>query len=69
LDPDQLPEAVQDVASVDVHVRMVLPPLGTMLGLAPILTVGAVEPGESELTVTVVDSVALPPGPVQVNMN
>jgi hypothetical protein len=49
--PDHAPEAVQDVALVADQVRVELPPLATVLGLALILTV-AVGFG---LTVTVVD--------------
>ena len=61
--PDQAPEAVQAVALVDDQVRTALPPLATVLGLAPKLTVGA----GFALTVTVVDCTALPPLPLQVN--
>jgi hypothetical protein len=60
--PDHPPEAVQAVALVDVHERVVAAPLLTVLGLADKLTVGA-----GVLTETVVDWVALPPGPVQVS--
>jgi hypothetical protein len=34
LDPDQAPEAVQEVALVDDHVRLDVPPLAIVLGLA-----------------------------------
>ena len=61
--PDQAPEAVHDVALVEDQVKVELPPLVTVLGLALIVTV-AVGLG---LTVTVVDCAALPPAPVQVN--
>jgi hypothetical protein len=61
--PDQAPEAVQDVALVEAHAKLELPPLATVLGLALRVTV-AVGVG---LTVTVVDCVALPPAPLQVN--
>ena len=59
--PDHAPEAVQDVALVDDHVKVALPPLATVLGLALRLTVGVC----FGLTVTVVDWTALPPDPVQ----
>jgi hypothetical protein len=39
--PDQAPEAVQDVALVDDHVSVELPPLETVLGFAVNVTVGA----------------------------
>ena len=61
--PDQAPDAVQAVALVETHVKLELPPLATVLGLALRATV-AVGFG---LTVTVVDCVALPPVPLQVN--
>ena len=67
--PDHAPEAVHDVAPVEIQVRDVLPPLGTMLGSALIETVGAAEVvGEVVLTVTVADWVVLPPVPLHVNM-
>ncbi len=62
--PDQAPDAVQEVALLDVHVSVELPPLATVLGLAPILTVGV----GVALTVTVVDCAAVPPAPLQVNV-
>ncbi|HMH88769.1 MAG TPA: hypothetical protein VK523_09000 [Steroidobacteraceae bacterium] len=37
--PAQAPEAVQDVAFADDHVRLALAPLLTVLGLALMLTV------------------------------
>jgi hypothetical protein len=49
--PDQAPEAAHEVALVEDQVKVELPPLVTVLGLAPMLTV-AVSFG---LTVTVVD--------------
>jgi hypothetical protein len=39
--PDQAPEAVQEVALVDDHVRLDVPPWATVLGLADSATVGA----------------------------
>jgi hypothetical protein len=67
IDPLQAPEAVQAVALVEDHVNVVLLPLGTLLGLELIVTVGAPTVGEAALTLTVVDWVALPPTPVHVN--
>jgi hypothetical protein len=60
--PDHPPEAVQAVAFVEVQERVEAAPLFTVLGLAEKLTVGA-----GVLAETVVDWVALPPGPVQVS--
>ena len=60
--PDQAPEAVQEVAWAADQLRVELPPLATVLGLAAKVTVGA-----GEVTVTVADWAALPPLPVQVN--
>ena len=59
--PDQAPEAEQEVALVDVQVKVELPPLATVLGLAVRLIVGIC----CALTVTVVVCDALPPAPVQ----
>ena len=39
--PDQPPEAVHEVAFADDQVRVEPLPLATVLGLAPIVTVGA----------------------------
>jgi hypothetical protein len=61
--PDQAPEAVQDVALVADQVRVELPPLVTVLGLADRLIVGT-----GWVTVTVTACVALPPEPVQVSV-
>jgi hypothetical protein len=61
--PDHPPEAVQEVALLADHVRVELPPLVTVLGLALMLTVAV----GCALTVTVTDWVALPPLPVQLN--
>jgi hypothetical protein len=60
--PDQAPEAVQLVAFVAAHVKVELPPLATVLGLAVTVMVGA-----GEVTEIVADCVALPPLPVQVS--
>ena len=60
--PDQPPEAVHEVALVDVQVRVELLPLATDPGLAVNVTVGV-----GAVTETVADCVALPPLPVQVS--
>ena len=62
--PDQAPEAVHEVALVDVQLNVEAPPLAMVLGLAVKLTVGA-----AAVTETVADCVALPPAPVQVSTN
>jgi hypothetical protein len=62
-DPDQAPEALHEVALVVDQVRVDVPPLTTVLGLAAKVIVG-----EGAVTETVADCVALPPGPVQVNV-
>ena len=49
--PDHPPEALQDVALDDDQVKVAVPPLATVLGLALRLTVGIF----FGLTVTVVD--------------
>jgi hypothetical protein len=61
--PLQAPEAEQEVALLDDHVKVEAEPLATVLGLAFRVTVA---PGV-ELTVTVADWTALPPEPVQVS--
>ncbi len=40
-EPDQSPEAIHDVASVEIHVRVVDCPYGTFVGFAFNVTVGA----------------------------
>jgi hypothetical protein len=62
LDPDQAPEAVQEVALLEDQVSDELLPSLTVLGLALMLTDGA-----AVATDTVADWVAFPPEPVQVN--
>ena len=61
--PLQPSDATQEVALVEDHVNVDLPPLATVVGLAVRVTVGA-----GVVTVTVVDCAALPPLPVQVNI-
>jgi hypothetical protein len=65
-DPLQLPDAVQDVAFVEDHVNVLLPPLLTDVGEADSETVGAGVPADSE-TATVTFAWPVPPGPVQLN--
>jgi hypothetical protein len=62
LAPDHAPEAVHEVALLDVHVRVEVLPRAIVLGLALKLTVA----GVPRLTVTVADCAALPPAPLQV---
>ena len=62
--PLHAPDAVQAVAFAADQVSVALVPLVTELGAALIRTVGA---GVAELTETVADWVALPPGPVHVS--
>ena len=62
--PDQPPEAVQEVALVELHVSVEAPPEATLVGFAVSVATGGDPP-----TVTVTDCGALvPPPPVQVNV-
>jgi hypothetical protein len=63
LAPDQAPDAAQPVAFAEDQVSVALPPLATALGPTLRLTVGV-----GDLTETVVDWVALPPGPLHVSV-
>ncbi len=63
--PDQAPEAAQEVALVADHVRVDVPPLVTALGPTLKFTAGGFD---APAAVTVVDWVAVPPGPVQVSV-
>ncbi len=63
LAPDQAPDAVQDVALVADQLKVELPPLATVLGLAEKVMVGT-----GCVTDTVADCAALPPVPVQVSV-
>jgi hypothetical protein len=58
--PDQPPEAVQEVALVELQVRVAVPPDAILVGLAVSVTVGA-----GVVTVTLADAEPLPPVPVQ----
>ena len=60
--PDQFPDAVQLLASVDDQFKVIALPRLTLDGLALSVTVGALTAGGS-LTVTV--ALALPPAPLQ----
>jgi hypothetical protein len=64
LAPDQPPEAMQEVASVEDQVSVENPPLAIDVGFAASDTVGT--GGD---TVTVADALAVPPGPVQARAN
>jgi hypothetical protein len=61
--PDQAPEAVQAVALVADQVNVALLPLVTALGPTERMTVGV-----GDLTETVADWTAVPPGPEQVSV-
>ncbi len=61
--PFQAPDAVQAVALVEDHERLVALPLATVLAPTPMLTVGT-----GAIADTVVDWLALPPAPVQVSV-
>jgi hypothetical protein len=60
--PDQLPEAVQPVASVVAHIKVVVPPLATLAGVAVIVTVGV------GAIATLAVAAAMPPAPLHVSM-
>ena len=64
--PLQPPDAVHEVAFVEVHVNVLLAPLLTVVGDADRLTVGA---GVGLVTVTDAVDCAVPPAPVQLNVN
>ncbi len=62
--PDQLPEAVQEVALVELQVRVAALPDTTLVGFAVRMSVGAA----AVVTVTITDWPMLPPAPVQVSV-
>jgi hypothetical protein len=62
--PVHAPEARQDVALVEDHVRVEAPPLAIDVGLAVSATVGA-----GGMTVTVAEALPVPPGPAQARVN
>jgi hypothetical protein len=64
--PLQPPDAVQAVAFVEFHVKVLEPPLATLVGAADKLTVGA---GVGVVTVTEALRWVVPPAPVQLNVN
>ena len=62
-EPLQPPDAAQEVAPVEDHVKVEVAPPATVLGVAVKATVGA-----GVVTVTVAVCAALPPAPVQVRV-
>gem|GEM_PF-5247593 len=64
IDPLQAPLAVQDVASVDDQCKLAVEPLGMLLGLEDMVTVGL----GGKTTVTVTEPDPEPPGPEQVKL-
>lgn len=62
-EPLQPPDAAHEVAFVEDHVKVEVPPLATVVGLAFSVTVGG-----AEVTLTVAVCAALPPPPVQVRV-
>ena len=67
-DPDHVPEAVQEVAFVELQDSVEELPDATVVGFAEIATVGAGVTG-GVVIVTVADCVVEPPAPVQVSEN
>ena len=63
-EPDQAPDAVQELALLELQVSVELPPLVTLVGLAVSATVGVA----ALLTLTVADCFAEPPVPEQVRV-
>ena len=63
LAPDQAPEALQAVALAEDQLNVALAPLATALGPTLKVTVGV-----GDLTDTVADCEALPPGPLQIKV-
>jgi hypothetical protein len=61
--PDQPPDALHELAFVLVHDNCVLAPFATVVGFSARLTVGG------GTTVTVFESLPVPPTPVQVSVN
>ena len=66
--PLQPPEAVQEVALVELQVRVALCPAVMLVGLAESETVGVGVGVGVEVTVTVALAEAEPPEPVQVSV-
>ena len=67
-DPPQSPEAVQEVALVEVQMRLVVPGPVRVLGIADSVTVGAGVVGGAVVTVTEALAESLPPAPLQVRV-
>ena len=63
--PDHPPEAVHEVTSLEDQVKVEVPPLATLLGLAVSITLGVA----AAVTVIVTDCDVEPPVPVQVSVN
>jgi hypothetical protein len=66
LGPLQPPEAVHELALLDVHDSVEVPPLVIDAGVAVNVTVGA-GGGGAAVNVTCAEALALPPVPVQVS--
>ncbi len=64
--PVQPPDAVHEVAFVEDHVKVDVPPCATWAGVAERATVGT---GGTALTATVAVRVIEPPAPVQLSVN
>ena len=64
--PLQPPEAVHEVAFVELHVKVLLPPLLTLVGDADNDTTGA---GVDVVTDTEAVAWRVPPAPVQLSVN
>lgn len=62
--PCQPPEAVQDVASADFHVRVELPPVLTVVGVA----LNVIDVAVGVATDTDTDSAVVPPDPLQASV-
>lgn len=69
-EPLQLPDAVHEVALVELQLSAEVPPLVTPVGVTVKPTVGAGGGGGGAAAVTVIVAVAAPdpPGPVQVSV-
>ena len=64
-DPDHAPLALHDEASLEFQLNVEEPPLGTLVGLAFNVSVGA---GAEAFTVTDAEREIEPPGPLQLNV-
>jgi len=67
--PDQAPDAIQDVAFVELHVSDDMPPLAIVVGFAVKVVVGGCADGGTEApTCTDVCDDAVPPRPTQLSV-